>query len=569
MGTSVRTHASLSHTHICWSQPLSPRAVPALLCAATLLAFALATDARADSFTVSNTADSGLGSLRQAISDANALQVTGGTACAPHSIVFAIPGNGPHRIQPLAPLPRFNIPIALDGYTQPGSSLNTLNQGTNAVITIELDGSLAGATDAIVIGASLPTSPLCSGTGSVIRGLVINRFAGAALSMGEEACPLNGACPVGSVRIQGNFFGTDVSGTVGLGNGVALGRSNLVFGRGSVGNIVGDQIAADGGPSDPLDQTRNLIAASGGDGIYIGSPRSDARSESHRVRNNIIGLSASGTTALPNAGRGITVDLNSTNIAIHDNLISANLGDGVAVFDSAPTGSSLVANGIGIGLGGLAFGNGGHGVRVAGNSIGVFLGRRYRFAAFGTASITNNLGAGLFVENLAQVDVVNGSIAANGGPAIDLAPLGVTPNDSGDGDGGPNELLNKPVLQAATFNPSTLVTTITGALTAAPNSSYEVHFYLNSSCDAGGFGGGQSFFQLSPAPIVLNLTTDALGDATFSRQTSGLGAGMSLTALTRRFATAPGMPALIVSEFSNCVPIAAVEDLIFRNGFEP
>lgn len=538
------------------------------LCVVTVLGLALGMDAWANTYTVTNTADAGFGSLRQAITDANAQQTTGGTQCAPHSIVFAIPGTGLHTIQPLSSLPKFNIGITLDGYTQAGSSLNTLGQGSNAVITIELDGSLAGATDAIVIGAFIPTSPLCGGGGSVIRGLVINRFAGAALSMGEEFCPSNVSCPVGGTRIQGNFFGTDASGMVGLGNGVVLGRANLVFARGSAYNIVGDQIAELGGPTDPLAQTRNLISASGGDGIYIGSTRADARSENHRIRNNIIGLSASGTTALPNAGRGITVDLNSTSIAIHDNLISANLGDGVAIFDSPMSGTHLVANGIGIGVGGLAFGNAGHGVIVAGNSRGAFVGKRWRFSAFGAASISHNAGAGLFVDDQAQVDV-NASIAGNGGLAIDLAPLGVTPNDSGDGDSGPNELLNTPALQSVVFDPSTFSTTIIGTLNAAPDSSYEIHLYVSSSCDASGFGGGATLFPLNPPPSIVNVTTDVFGDATFTRQTSGLGAGLALAALTRRFATTPGPPALIVSEFSNCRPVVSANDLIFRNGFDP
>ncbi len=559
-----------SRSLVCCRRSSSPQAVRAIACVASLLAFAFASNACANTYVVTNTADAGFGSLRQAIADANAQQVTAGTRCDPHSIVFAIPGNGLHTIQPLSSLPMFNIPITLDGYSQPGSSLNTLNEGSNAVLAIELDGSLAGGVDAIVIGASIPASPLCPGSGSVIRGLVINRFAGAALSMGEEFCPVNGFCPVGSVRIQGNFLGTDASGMVGLGNGngIALGRANLVFGRGSTNNIVGDQVAEAGGPTDPLAQTRNVISASGGDGIFIGSTRADARSASHRIRNNIIGLSASGTTALPNAGRGISVDLNSTDIAIHDNLISANLGDGVAIFDSPTSATSVVANGIGIGVGGLAFGNGGHGVIVAGDSRGVFVGKRYRFSAFGTASISNNGGAGLFVDDLAQVDV-NASIAGNGGLAIDLAPLGPTPNDVSDGDSGPNELLNKPVLQSAIFDPGTLVTTITGVLSAAPNNSYEIHFYLNNSCDASGFGGGQTFFPLNPPPVTVNVTTNASGDATFARQTSGLGPGMILTALTRRFATTPGPSALIVSEFSNCRPVISSADLIFRNGFDP
>lgn len=53
-------------------------------------------------------------------------------------------------------LPRINIPITFEGYSQPGSVQNTLFHGSNAVIGIELDGSLAGTTDAFVFGAAVP-----------------------------------------------------------------------------------------------------------------------------------------------------------------------------------------------------------------------------------------------------------------------------------------------------------------------------------------------------------------------------------------------------------------------------
>ncbi len=518
--------------------------------------------AHADTFVVSNTADAGTGSLRQAILNANAKQATGGTACAPHTIAFNIPGAGPHTIRPLSLLPRFNIPITVDGYSQPGASQNTSPQGSNAVIAIELDGSFAGVGDAIVIGASVAGSSLCGAGGSVIVGLAINRFAGAAISMGEELCAVNAFCQVGGVRIQGNFIGTDVTGTLALGNGNGTGRPALLFGRGSSYNIVGDQVLVDGGPTDPLAQTRNVISGNAADAIFIGSPLANALSEQHRIRNNYIGLDASGTAALPNGGRGIVIGLNGSAISIHDNLISANGGDGVAVLDSPVPGTSLVGNGIGIGVGAQPFGNGGNGILVAGSSTGVTVAGHFRFTPV-VANIANNAGAGLFVADTAIVDAGAVSIAGNAGLAIDLAPAGVNPNDAGDGDTGPNELLNFPVIASAIFDSSNLTTTITGSLHAAPSSSYEIHFHINDACDSSGYGGGQTFFPSSS----VNVTTDAVGNAGFIRQTSGLAPGKFLTALTRRFATASAAPALIVSEFSACRRIVS-SDLIFLGSFE-
>jgi hypothetical protein len=536
-----------------------------LRCFALLLAAVVCAPAHADTFVVSNTADAGAGSLRKAIQDANAKQVTGGTACAPHTIAFNIPGSGPHSIRPLSPLPRFNIPITLDGYSQPGASHNTLPLGSNAVIAIELDGSLAGLGDAIVIGASVQGSSLCGASGSAIVGLAINRFAGAAISMGEEACVVNTLCNVGAVRIQGNYIGTDVTGTVALGNGNGTGRPALLFGRGSSYNIVGDQILADGGSFDPLWETRNVISGNAADAIWIGSPLANALSEQHRIRNNYIGVAANGSAALPNGGRGIVVDVNSAAISIHDNLISANVGAGVVVLDSPVPGTMLVNNGIGIGAGAVPLGNGGDGVFVAGNGTVVSIGGRFRLVPV-APSIANNAGAGVFVTDLALVDASAGSIAGNAGLAIDLAPAGVNPNDAGDGDVGPSELLNFPIITSAIFDSSNHTTTITGTLNAAPNSSYQIGIYLNDVCDPSGFGGGQTPFPLDPPPNVINVSTDATGNASFVRQTPGLQAGRFLTALTRGFSTV--MPTFIVSEFSACRRIVASGDLIFLTSFE-
>ena len=65
-------------------------------------------------FLVSNTGDSGPGSLRQAILDSNA--ATGAT----NTIDFDIPGNGVQTIAPLSSLPAITQPVLIDGYSQPG-----------------------------------------------------------------------------------------------------------------------------------------------------------------------------------------------------------------------------------------------------------------------------------------------------------------------------------------------------------------------------------------------------------------------------------------------------------------
>src|SRR5207248_5936909 len=98
-------------------------------------------------FTVMNTNDTGAGSFRQAILDANSMG--GGT------INFNIPGGGVHTISPMTVLPTITQTVTIDGYTQPGSSQNT-NPSTepiNAVILIELSGTMAGNVSGLTINA--------------------------------------------------------------------------------------------------------------------------------------------------------------------------------------------------------------------------------------------------------------------------------------------------------------------------------------------------------------------------------------------------------------------------------
>src|SRR5438874_6396631 len=103
---------------------------------AFFLALAIAGEieiASAATFTVTNTADTGVGSLRQAIIDAN-------NNAGADTIAFLIPGVGVQTITPASPLPTITDAVTIDGYTQPTSSMNTLANGDNAVVRIDLNG---------------------------------------------------------------------------------------------------------------------------------------------------------------------------------------------------------------------------------------------------------------------------------------------------------------------------------------------------------------------------------------------------------------------------------------------
>ena len=138
-------------------------------------------------FTVTSTGiDGSTGTLLWAIN-----QVNSDTGPFPDTIDFNIPGTGPFTIQPNGQLPTINNPVIIDGYSQPGSSPNTLGQGDAAVILIDLNGSSVPGSDGLDIG----------GGNSIVQGLAIGSF--------SSAIHLESA---GGDVVAGNFLGTDTTG---------------------------------------------------------------------------------------------------------------------------------------------------------------------------------------------------------------------------------------------------------------------------------------------------------------------------------------------------------------------
>ena len=131
--------------------------------------------------TVFTTADSGQGSLRQVILDANGLPGL-------DTIQFSL-ALRPFTISPLSPLPAITDPVIIDGTTQPGFT------GTPIV---ELDGTNAGPADGLAIAAG----------GSTVRGLIIDRFQGNGISLSFN----------GGNAIEGNYLGTNGKSPAALGN---------------------------------------------------------------------------------------------------------------------------------------------------------------------------------------------------------------------------------------------------------------------------------------------------------------------------------------------------------------
>src|SRR5262245_46647527 len=100
---------------------------------AAAVAVLVAAVALGNTYTVTSTADSGAGTLRQAILDANANP-------GADTVAFNIVGSGVHTIGVASALPTISGPTTVDGYTQPGSSPNTnpTTMGLNTVLQIEI-----------------------------------------------------------------------------------------------------------------------------------------------------------------------------------------------------------------------------------------------------------------------------------------------------------------------------------------------------------------------------------------------------------------------------------------------
>ena len=303
---------------------------------------------------VTNTNDSGDGSLRNAITLANV--VTSGI----DTIDFAIPGTGVHTIAPLSDLPAITAPFTIDGYSQSGASPNTLAVGDNAKITIELSGNAPGTTahDAFAITAG----------GTTVRGLAIDQFGGDAFAVSGGA----------GDSIAGDFVGTDPTGTNGEGNGTSEFESILVN---ASGVTIGGPAAAD----------RTIVSNSGFYGIRLQSGTGDV------IENSYIGTDASGTVALPTHSIAI-YDPGASNITIGGttaalrNVISGNHSNAIALVSTA--GNVVEGNYIGIdstGTRALANGSDGIVISVGGNTIG---GNQ---AGAGNV-ISGNIGAGVLIN---------------------------------------------------------------------------------------------------------------------------------------------------------------------------
>jgi hypothetical protein len=329
-------------------------------------------------YTVVNTDNSGTGSLRQAILDANG---NGGL----DTIAFNIVGAGVHTISPGSVLPTINDSVRIDGWTQGGP-------GYTGVPLIELNG--AGA------GPSVSGLRIIAGS-SLVQGLIINRFDGHGILLENR----------GSNAIYGNYIGTNAQGDAALGNG----NSGIMIDGASDNRF--NQI----GVTDPT--RRNVISGNGIHGIVMF--RSGARDNA--VENNYIGTNAAGTAALGNANSGVALDggahhnrIGADGGFLQGNLISGNGIHGIIMNGLGVDHNLVAGNLIGTDRTGMSpLGNGVDGMRIDNGSANTIGGLDSRMANL--ISANGVFGILIFNGGAANNVVIGNNIGTNRDGAAPLA----------------------------------------------------------------------------------------------------------------------------------------------------
>ena len=534
------------------------------------------------------TDDGSPGTLRAAINEANA-------ASGPAVIDFAIPGSGVQTITLMTDLPAITNQVAIEGASQGGPGfaglpLVALVAGTSgptppitgldfaagsdgsAVQGLVIDGfASAGieieANSVTVVGNEIGTDPsgtMAAGNGSGVEILGAGNTIGGTTTADRNVISANtndgiliaGSGATGNV-ILGNDVGTDLTGTVSLGNlssgvvvtgapgntigGTAPGAGNVISGNGTtegqgagvlingaaaVGNVVqGNFIGTDSSGTSALANQGfgvAIVAASGntlggtaaGDGnvisgnafsgVFLAGPGTTQ----NIVAGNDIGLAADGIHGLGNAMDGISLQMGAVNNQIANNVIAANTQDGVNL--SGVSQNQLLDNLIGTNSSdATGLGNGLDGVRVTG------LGNNNTIGGTGAGAgntLADNGRDGVEVESGTGNGILGNAIFANTRMGIELGP-------------GANNNQEFPDLTRVFSTGSSTV--IQGTLDSTPGTTFRLEFFANDMADPSGFGQGQVFLPAA----TLSVTTASDGTASFSETVPvALSAGQVVTA---------------------------------------
>jgi parallel beta-helix repeat protein len=490
--------------------------------------------------TVTNTNDSGAGSLRQALIDANA-------APNVNRIHFNISGACPRVITLASLLPTIAEPVIIDGYTQPGSSRNTALLGNNATLCVVLNGAnqISGTYGLNVATTASPDATVSiEGLGFSGHSIAAVQFAG-----GRDH----------------RLVGSQVGGSFGSYNALPSGTGVRVG-----GSTEGVRI---GGP-EPED--RNVVAHALGAGVSITGSGSTQPADAV-VENNYIGTLSGGD--IRGNERGILI--HGPGHIVRGNVISNSALHGIEVSGSYAMNNRIQENRIGIP--GLCAGtcadrgNGGHGVRIANSASATLVdGNRIAFSG-------NN---GVAVISSASNTLRRNRFHDNAGIGIDLGDDGINFFDSVNSNppaNAANGNQNKPSLTA--LEGSGNMAQASGILNSA-NGWYRIDFYAVPQCNPivigsvplGSWGQGQEWLGSTIASIEDGSPGVSDGTVTFSGAPLTAPPGSSNYFNTPRWVTSTatrllGDPNGLVSfprgtsEFGRC-RLSILGSGIFSDGFE-
>jgi hypothetical protein len=569
------------------------KSVSRLSVAPTIVLFLGIQLASAATFDVINASDTGAGSLRQAMIDANANPGL-------DTITFHI-GSGVQTITPTqaTQLPAITSPVVIDGSTQPGFAGSPLIEisaaivGNNGNALVIEAGGVGSTIRSLVINNGWSTAIFLNGSNCVVEGCFLGTDpTGLIARSNTQGVNLNFGANVSGTRIggttaaarnlisgnavgviiqsgsnsvvEGNFIGTDITGSVALANatdvdvesnnnvigGTTAAARNIIAGSGNttgilVGNATANQIQGNfigtdvtgthplgfangiflnshaantligGLTATPGAPPGNVISASG-TGVFVQQNVSN-----NTIQGNLIGTNAAGTGALPNSLDGINIQGGSNlvggNTTTARNIISGNGGNGISIgTNNAVVHDNLIqGNFIGPDITGTQLlGNGGDGIFVQ-ESINNTVGGSVTTAGAPPANvIAGNGGRGVGISfgafGVTAFSIKGNSIFSNGALGIDLNRDGVTLNDAGDLDSGTNNLQNFPVITSAGYSGSNV--RIIGTLDTLPLGTYHIEFFGNSSINPSGFGEGQTF--IGSTDVVANGSGHATFDVT-------------------------------------------------------
>lgn len=367
--------------------------------------------------------------------------------------------------------------------------------------------------------------------GGVVTGTVIG---GAGPDDGNEAERISLGCGANDSIVIGNRVeAIDVTGSPFCGDGVERPTGNRIGG--------------------PTPGERNIVS---GFGTYNGEGRPSGTgilvdfASGTIVEGNFVGVNEDGTAQADDQNRGTTgIEIrDSVDTVVRGNLVSGIRGIGISEFAGQVFGRAILVNALNDDVSGVVIEGNLVGVDVTGETaipthagIEVIPGTISRSiidvriggadaAAGNVIAFTEGDGVTVAGGDVSGVEITRNRIHDNAGLGVDLrtptGSAGVTPNDPGDGDAGPNGFQNFPVVSVASFDGDTA--TVAGELSSMPDRSYRIELFASPQADPSGHGEGRIF--LGEAHVATNANGQASFDLVVPAASAGISEGWVATA---------------------------------------